>query len=266
MVARTTPAELGQIGRSLGLPEKPRLSSDQLQRIYITVIRQNWHLLPNEQIITLLGWTPDRFEFTLREDDFLDHKLGPKPDCLPVVFSDPTPVEKRRAVEIRTIVESSVTEHSAQVEPAFAFVERLSRTRFASLRDPAAVAGPDRVDISGWPVEADPPVDRRIAERLAEYLRVAMGTTGGTAQGRSVRLALGSGEGEKEGFSVEVDSSRVVLTGTNVAGLLQGVYWLQDRMESDGGPFLPKGRTDPDGPSVAAVSLLLFCALRRPPA
>jgi len=47
LVARTTPAKLGEIGRSLGLPEKPRLSPDQLQRIYITAIRQNWHLLPN---------------------------------------------------------------------------------------------------------------------------------------------------------------------------------------------------------------------------
>ena len=156
LVARTTPAKLDEIGRSLGLPEKPRLSSDQLQRIYITVIRQNWHLLPNEQIITLLGWTPDRFEFTLREDDFLDHKLGPKPDCLPVAFSDPTAAEKRRAAEIRTIIESSVAEHSGQAEPAFAFVEKLSRTRYEPLRDPAALAGPERVDISGWRVQAEP--------------------------------------------------------------------------------------------------------------
>ena len=244
LVVQTIPAKLGQMGRSLGLPEKPQLSSNQQQRIYITVIRQNWHLLPNEQIITLLGWTPDRFEFTLREDDFLDHKLGPKPDCLPVVFSDPTVAETRRAAEIRTIIESSVAEHSVQAEPAFAFVERLSRMRFTPLRDPAAVAGPDRVDISGWTVEAEAPVDRKIGERLAEYLRVAMGAKTGAAKGKSVRLTLGTGEGEKEGFSVEVDSSRVVLTGTNVPGLLQGIYWLQDRMESDGGPFLLKGRTN----------------------
>ena len=61
---------------------------------------------------------------------------------------------------------------------------------------------------------------------------------------------------------MEVDSSRVVLTGTNVAGLLQGVYWLQDRMESAGGPFLPKGRTNRTALLIAAVSLLLLCALR----
>src|SRR5437763_14844801 len=58
-VVRTTPERVGEVGRSMGLPEKPRLSSDQLRRIYITVIRQNWHLLPTEQIIALLGWTPE---------------------------------------------------------------------------------------------------------------------------------------------------------------------------------------------------------------
>src|SRR5438034_10281314 len=66
-VVRTTPERVDEIGRSVGLREKPRLSSDQLRRIYITVIRQNWHLLPTEQIITLLGWTREGFEFALRE-------------------------------------------------------------------------------------------------------------------------------------------------------------------------------------------------------
>ena len=88
------------------------------------------------------------------------------------------------------------------------------------------------------------PVDRRIAERLAEYLRVAMGATARHCEGKIGAPRSRIGRRREEGFSVEVDSSRVVVTGTNVAGLLQGVYWLQDRMESDGGPFLPKGRTN----------------------
>lgn len=241
-VLQATEAKVGAIGRSLGLPEKPRLSSDQLRRIYITVIRQNWHLLPNEQIVTLLGWTPDRFEFALREDDFLDHKLGPKPDCQPVLYADPTPGEKRRATEIRNAIASTVREHSGPAEPAFAFVERLSRTGFEPLRNAAAVADPESVDISGWGVEASGPVDRRIADRLAEYLRAAMGSAVGTSGGKTVRLALEAGE--KESFSVEVGEASVAVTGSNVPGLLQGVYWLQERMESAGGPFLPRGRTE----------------------
>ncbi|MEO7653398.1 MAG: hypothetical protein ABIZ80_23310 [Bryobacteraceae bacterium] len=240
-VVRTTPKRIDEIGRSVGLPEKPRLSSDQLRRIYITVIRQNWHLLPNEQIIALLGWTPERLEFTLQEDDFLAHKLGPKPDCRPVVFSKPTAAEARRASEIRSIVASTVGGDSGEAQPAFSFVERLSRTRFEPLRNHAAVAGPGYVDISGWRVEAGGAVDLGIADRLAEYLRVAMGPVARPAEGKTVRLALGSQEGEN--FSVDVKASSVEVTGVNTAALLQGVYWLQDRMESAGGPFLPTGRS-----------------------
>jgi len=242
-VVRTTPQKLDEIGRSMGFPKKPPLSADQLHRIYITVIRQNWHLLPNDQIIELLGWNPERFEFTLREDDFLDIKLGAKPDCRPVVFSSPTPTEKQRAAEIRRLVESAIgPELSNTGEPAFTFVERLSRTRFEPMRDPAAAAGPERVDISGWGVQADAAVDGRIAERLSEYLRTAMGSSIGSAAGKTVRLALAAGD--EEGFTADVDTSRVVVTGTRLSGLLQSIYWLQDQMELAGGPFLPKGRTE----------------------
>src|SRR5579885_3289763 len=53
LVAHARPEVLAELGRSMGLPPKPQLSPAQLRRIYITVIRQNWHLLPLEQITEL---------------------------------------------------------------------------------------------------------------------------------------------------------------------------------------------------------------------
>ena len=50
-VLRTTVELVLELGASLGLPKKPRLADDQLARLYITVIRQNWHLLTEEQIV-----------------------------------------------------------------------------------------------------------------------------------------------------------------------------------------------------------------------
>ncbi len=43
--------EVEALGVSMGLPRKQRISDDQLRRVYITVIRQNWHLLPVEQLV-----------------------------------------------------------------------------------------------------------------------------------------------------------------------------------------------------------------------
>ena len=95
------PEDILSIGSSLGLPRKPDLTDDHLRRIYITVIRQNWHLLPNDQLIRLLGWTDERLRFTLKEDDFLNVKLGPKPDCPRLMYAPPDAEARRRAAEIR---------------------------------------------------------------------------------------------------------------------------------------------------------------------
>ena len=42
-------------GYSMGLPKKRDISPALLSRIYITVIRQNWHVLPDRQIADRLG-------------------------------------------------------------------------------------------------------------------------------------------------------------------------------------------------------------------
>lgn len=96
------------VGASMGLPRKRRLSPDQLRRIYITVIRQNWHLLPDDQMVALLGWTRDKYAFTLKEDDFLDVKLGPKPVCEPVVWRAFTKQEREAANRMREIVRETM--------------------------------------------------------------------------------------------------------------------------------------------------------------
>lgn len=142
-VAGCAPARLLEIGRAMGLPQKPRLTADQLRRIYITVIRQNWALLPNGQITELLGWTPEQFTFTLKEDDFLDVKLGAKPSCEPLRYAEPTPEARRRAAQIRsTVREAFGEEWNEPGESPFAFVERMSA--------PAAVAPPAEPAGARW--------------------------------------------------------------------------------------------------------------------
>ena len=48
----------------------------------ITIIRNNWYLLPYAQLLKLLGITEERLEYILENDDFLSVKLvGFKPKC-----------------------------------------------------------------------------------------------------------------------------------------------------------------------------------------
>ncbi len=96
-----TERQLAEVGFSMGLPPFDELEEDVFQRGSITIIRQNWHLLPEEQIIALLGWDRSYYERILREEDFLWHKLGDcKPVAKPLRWHEPTAGEVRRAGEI----------------------------------------------------------------------------------------------------------------------------------------------------------------------
>ncbi len=151
-VLRTTGAVVLKIGTSMGLPKKPLISGDQLARIYITVIRQNWHILPEEQIVELLGWTTARFQFTLKEDDFLGIKLGRKPRCGDLLYGPPSAADKARAREIRATVGELFGDSIRQPgEERFHFVKLLSDGSKQPLRDDAAKPLPDEVDLTqGW--------------------------------------------------------------------------------------------------------------------
>src|SRR5687768_394116 len=61
-IARTIGCEVSDvhaIAGSMGLPEAKPISADFKKQIYITVIRRNWHLLPYDQLLTLLDMTSE---------------------------------------------------------------------------------------------------------------------------------------------------------------------------------------------------------------
>ena len=128
-VVRATRADLVRLGRAMGLGSPPRITRDQQARSYITVIKRNWHLLPYEQLLALLDWTPEQMAFTLREDDFLWVKLGNlKPQCEPLHYQVPDQATLQREREIAQIVREEFPDAGrAPAEELFGFVADLSR-------------------------------------------------------------------------------------------------------------------------------------------
>ena len=77
------------------------------KRGYITLIRNNWYILPYSQLMTLLGYDEARLEFVLTNEDFLRVKLGEvKPYCEEVYYTplidEEIAVTERLAKEIKT--------------------------------------------------------------------------------------------------------------------------------------------------------------------
>lgn len=118
------------IAASMGLPPTGSVSPDFKKRIYITVIRRNWHLLPYDQLLTLLDMTPDELEFALKEDDFLFVKLGNlKPKCSKITYIKPDNKTLARAKEIKQLVQKHFKASlDRPAVPRFAFVKDLQST------------------------------------------------------------------------------------------------------------------------------------------
>ncbi len=127
-VAGAEPGELVAMGHAMGLEGPPAITPEQQRRSYITVIRRNWHLMPYEQLLELLGWDAEEMAYTLREDDFLYIKLGSlKPKCQPVAYEERTPGIREAEARIAGWVKEAFPEGAGIPEDAlFAFIERLS--------------------------------------------------------------------------------------------------------------------------------------------
>jgi hypothetical protein len=133
------PEQLRDLAESMGLPRTIDVPPQMLRRGYITLVRRNWHLLPYEQLAELLGVSCDELAFRLREDDFLYVKLGSvKPKCDPVRYAMPSPAARRRAAEIKSIVEQHFGQTLADGEKRFAFVEMLSQLPASADAHPAS--------------------------------------------------------------------------------------------------------------------------------
>ncbi len=160
-VLGTSAENVPEIAESMGLPPHAAVTDLQRQRGYISVIRRNWHLLNYDQLLTLLGWDAGRLAYTLKEDDFLWHKLGRlKPNCKPLRYSPPTEAAKERCAEIKAVVESQFRgELTEPMQPRFAFVGELSAPSAATEASPSADPEPIRFLYSYFAVYGDPLLD-----------------------------------------------------------------------------------------------------------
>ena len=128
-VVGATQAQVVRLGRRMGLAGPQRITAAKQRRSALTVIRRNWHLLPYEQLLQLLGWTPEQTAFALREDDFLFIKLGSlKPRCEPLRYQPPDRQTLEREQVLARLVRSEFPHGTGRTdEPLFAFVDQLSR-------------------------------------------------------------------------------------------------------------------------------------------
>ena len=252
-VLGTTSEKVLEIGAAMGLPQKPQLNEDQLGRIYITVIRQNWHILPDDQLMGLLGWDQKHYGYTLREDDALWLKLGLlKPRCERLRYEEPSPKARQGAAKVKRILKETFGPSiDAPGEPAFQFVTDLSSTHAPSMRNTQSRASDGEVDLSrGWTMRKAGGRSEIPAQLLEEFKAHLGSGFGGEvnlpesarAGSKVIQISVDPRIADTTGsFEVSVQPEEIRIVGRDVPGIRQALYYLQEQMEERQGPYLAKG-------------------------
>ena len=257
-VIGTGAGQVEQIAASMGLGPQPPIRPDQLRRSAITIIRRNWHELPYEQLLALLGWDQQRLATALKEDDFLWIKLGGlKPRCQRLRYTEAGAAADRRAAAIRACVQEQFgpdREPGRPPEPRFAFIDELGKPQAYARCSPAPPAGPDQVALdSSWQLvvpDGSSELVRSAAVRLAGFMAACFGielpvshVPTRQAPSNCIRLTIEQGWFDRpESHEVNVAAGQVDVIAGDEPGLLRGLQYLQQQMEDRRAPHLQQGR------------------------
>lgn len=128
-VLKTSAECVRTLGADMGLRYDDSRCPVWLERGFLSIIRRNWHLLPYEQLLELLEWTPEQMAFVLKEDDFFWVKLGRlKPEAEPVHYAPLTEEEARRTGILRRRLAEYFPEDGREpIDPPFAFLDRYGK-------------------------------------------------------------------------------------------------------------------------------------------
>jgi hypothetical protein len=132
-VLKTTEANIVDAAQALGLGKAATNDVERLwlKRGYITLIRQNWHLLPYAQLLELLGWSAEQMAYALKEDDFLWNKLGAfKPAAGPVAWAPLSAAEAASTARLRALGARAFGKPgAASAEKPFDFLGQYGRVK-----------------------------------------------------------------------------------------------------------------------------------------
>ena len=233
-VLGTTEENIIRQAVKMGLPADQGDLSVWMEKGYISIIRNNWYLLPYEQLETLLGWDEAKLAFVLKEDDFISHKLGfVKPVCEPIIYRELTPEEEEATALIRETVETCILPcHDDDVKEPFAFFgNEVPQKRTQNAENGVVLT-------SMWKIEDTIGTDatRMFAERFTKDLQLVWDVTlGGPEAKCSIVLRLDAFADEKaEYHEIDVTETKITVTASDEAGILRGLYYIEDLLRTDG--------------------------------
>lgn len=205
-----------------------------LQKGYITIIRSNWHLLPYEQLLKLLGWDEDKLNLALKEEDFLEVKLGNfKPECEKILYRELTDEEKAQTEKIRKMVEKAQS-NLTDVRAPFDFWSKENPPKYI-----ADAKKGQTVLNNGWGIidnTGDETV-KTMSERFIGHIKKMWNVDlSGKAADGEIELSLVADK-EEEYHKITITENKIEITAGSCLGILRGFCRLEDLTRINGGAF-----------------------------
>jgi len=238
-----------EMAAGMGLRTPPAVNEEWLEKGYVSIIRANWHLLPYEQILQLLGWSEERLIHALKNEDFLFAKLGVlKPACPALKYEPLTDEEKKKTKRLCSFVEKHFPELGEE-EPSFSFIkgcEPTAKTTSAIRRK----AAEDEVAIDeSWSVALeDGHAPGRTALYVNDFINIhkrkwSHALSLGSAGAKTITVAVRPDAAvPSESHWIAVESDSVAISAVDEFGAFRALKWIERKMDECGGPFLPLGK------------------------
>lgn len=224
---------------------------------YITTIKAMWHLLPYSQLMTLLDYDAERLSYVIKEDDFLNVKLGfMKPDCEEVLWRELSAEEKLRTAEIKKAIEQNGIDTSADCSAPFDFFD----TRYEKIKQDVVF---DTVITDEWCIK-DATQDPDVALYAGDFKK-ALYDDFGISLCENGRYAftlslIPETKEDAEYHEIEVKENGVEIRAAGAEGILRALYHLLSLCETLN-TFSLKCGTIKRRPLVKTRYIYSFCGL-----
>ncbi len=246
-IVGTTAANITRAAVGMGLAPRGKISPLWKNRGCNTVLRANWQILPYEQLLDLLEWTPEQLVYALKEDDFLFAKLGAlKPDCGKLLWHEPAASETRRTAQIRKRMKTHFPSGIHSGEPAFSFLD--SGNPCPRRIFPRNTSRSGEISLDGsWRIEPDSSLGKNeridsFTENFRRKLKEKWGVSLSEKGKKTIRVSIREDSSlPPESHHIGISSGKIEIVGCDANSILRAFQFLLRQMETRNGPYLPEG-------------------------
>lgn len=217
---------VNKLAGDMGLPVPAKLNTEYAKRGFVTIIRNNWHVIPYSQLLEILDMTKDELAYTLKEDDFLFVKLQDKPDVEAVKYEPLTPEQQAQTAKLKEWTEKYFTSYRDKITVNdFDFIKdygKPSRIKKNSVTKAVVLSAAWGIKDTVQGLNTQSFVENFKADIQKEWGVLLAGTD------KYITLTLRPDESKKaESHEVKISKDGIEILAVDEFGLLKGLDYLK---------------------------------------